>query len=72
MYFFRISASIAAAAAVISNGAKIFFAKVIATFLNRPANWLNNDPKNPPDWIILEFWALESFKSAEILLLNAC
>ena len=50
---------------------KHFFAKGIATFINGPANLLNNDPKNPPDWIILEIWALESFKSVDILLLNA-
>ena len=42
------------AAAVIPNEAKIFFAKGTATFVNGPANLLNNDPKNPPDWIILE------------------
>ena len=52
--FFSIPASIAEAAVVIPNGAKIFFAKGIAIFINRPANLLNNDPKNPPDWIILE------------------
>ena len=46
MYFyFRISASIAEAAAVIPNGAKIFFAKGIATFINGSASLLNNDPK---------------------------
>ena len=28
---------------------KHFFAKEIATFINEPANLLNNDPKNPPD-----------------------
>ena len=71
MSFFWIFASIAEAAAVIPNGAKTFFAKEIATFINRPANLLNNDPKNPLDWIILEIWAPESFKSVEILLLNA-
>ena len=49
MYFFWIPASIAEAAAVIPNGAKTFFAKGIATFTNKPANLLNNDPKNPPD-----------------------
>ena len=36
---------------------KHFFAKGIATFINGPANLLNNDPKNPPDWIISEIWA---------------
>ena len=43
------SCIIAEAAAVIPNGAKTFFAKGIATFINGPANLLNNDPKNPPD-----------------------
>ena len=64
-FFFWIPASIAEAAAVIPNGAKIFFAKGIAAFINGPANLLNNDPKNPPDWIILEIWAIESLKSVE-------
>ena len=63
LFFFWIPASIAEAAAVIPNGAKTFFAKGITTFINGPANLLNNDPKNPADWIILEIWALESFKS---------
>ena len=40
-------------------------------FINGLAILLNNDPKNPPDWIILEIWALESFKSVDILLLKA-
>ena len=57
MYFFWIPASIAEAAAVIHNGAKTFFAKRIATFIKGPANLLNKDPKNPPDWIILEIYA---------------
>ena len=51
MYFFSIPASIAEVATVIPNRAKTFFAKGIATFINGPANLLNNDP---PDWIILE------------------
>ena len=38
MYFFFIPALIAEAAAVIPNGAKIFFAKGTATFINGPAN----------------------------------
>ena len=50
--FFWITASIAEAAAVISNGTKILFAKGTATFINWPINLLNNDPKNPPDNII--------------------
>ena len=48
------SASIAYAAAVIPNRAKMFFAKETSTFINGPAILLNNDPKNPPDRIILE------------------
>ena len=52
--FFWIPASIAEAAAVIPNGAKTFFAKGIATFINGTTNLLNNDHKNPPDWVILE------------------
>ena len=71
MYFFWIPASIAEAAAIIPNGAKRFFAKGIATFIYGPANLLNNDAKNPPDWIILEIWALESFESVDILLFKA-
>ena len=31
----------------------------------------NSDPKNPPDWIILEIWALESLMSVNILLISA-
>ena len=62
MYIFWIPASIAEAAAVIPDSAKIFFAKGTATFINEPAHLLNNDPINPPDWIILEIWALESLK----------
>ena len=69
--FFWIPASIAEAAAVIRNGGKTFFVKGIAIFINGPANLLYNDPKNPPDWIILEIWALESFKSVAILLQKA-
>ena len=50
--FFWIPASIAEAAVVIPNGAKTFFARGTANFINGPANLLNDDPKNPPDWII--------------------
>ena len=49
MLFFLTPASIAEAAAVIPNGAKIFFAKETVTFINGPFNLLNNDTKNPPD-----------------------
>ena len=48
-FFFLIPASIAEAAAVIPNVAKIFSAKGTPTFVSGPANLLNNDPKNPPD-----------------------
>ena len=47
---------------------KTFFAKGTATFINGPASLLNNDPKNLP---VLEIWALESFKSVDMFLLNA-
>ena len=47
--FFWIPASIAEAAAVIPNGAKIFFAKGTGTFINEPAILLKNEPENPPD-----------------------
>ena len=50
---------------------KYFFARGTATFVNGSADLLNNDPKNLPDWIILEIWALESIKSVNPLLLNA-
>ena len=63
--FFWVYALIAEASAVIPNGAKIFFAKGTATFINGPANLLNTDPKNHPDWIILEIWAVESFMSVD-------
>ena len=26
--------------------------------MNGPAILLNNEPENPPDWIILDIWAL--------------
>ena len=48
--FFLIPASVAEAAAVTPNGAKTFFAKRIATFINEPANLLNNNLKNPLDY----------------------
>ena len=49
MYFFKIPASIAEAAALIPNGSKIVFAKGTVNLSNRPGNLLNNDPKNYPD-----------------------
>ena len=49
MFFFLIPVLIAEAVALIPNGAKTFFAKRTAIFINGPAILLNNDPKNPPD-----------------------
>ena len=47
--FYWISALFSEAAAVISNGAKIFLAKGTATFINGPVILLNNEPKNLSD-----------------------
>ena len=52
--FFRIPASISKAAAVIPNSALTFFTEGTAIFINGPANLLNNDPKNPRDYTMLE------------------
>ena len=49
--FFYILPSIADIAAVKPNGANTFLANGIATFINGPANLLNNLTKNPPDCI---------------------
>ena len=49
MYFLLNPASIARATAAIPNGDKMVFAKGTATFINGPANLLNNYLKNPPD-----------------------
>ena len=46
---------------------KYFFADGTATFINGPANLLNNAPKNAPGWNILDIWVLESFISVDIL-----
>ena len=51
MYLFCILPSIADIAAVKPNGANTFLASGIATFINGPANLLNNLPKNHPDCI---------------------
>ena len=45
MYFFLIPVSNVEVAAVNPNGAKTFFAKRTAIFINGPANLLNKDPK---------------------------
>ena len=47
--FFCIFPSIADIAAVKPNGGNTFLANGNATFINGPANLLNNLPKNPPD-----------------------
>ena len=71
MNFFWILSSIADIAAVKPNGASTFLATDIATFINGPANLLNNLPKNPPDCINFFICALLNFKSVVILLFIA-
>ena len=51
MNFFCILPPIADIAAVKPNGANTFLANGITTFINGPANLLNNLTKNPPDCI---------------------
>ena len=51
MYLFCILPSIGDITAVKPNGANTFLANGIATFINGPANLLNNLPKSPPDCI---------------------
>ena len=51
---FEFLQSIAEVAAVIPNGAKIFFVYGTGAFINVPAILINNDLKNPPDCIILD------------------
>ena len=58
--FFWIPLSIAEAAAVIPNWAKICFANATSTFNKRPVILLNNESKNPPNWIILDFCVVGS------------
>ena len=70
VFFFWIPVSIAEAAAVTLNGAKIFFANGTVTFINGLI-LLNNEPKDPPDWLILDIWVLENFISVEILFSSA-
>ena len=52
--YFGIPASNAEAAAVIPYGAKMVFANETANFINGPASLLNNEHRNPLDWIILD------------------
>ena len=49
---------------------KYVFANRTATFINIPANLLNNEPKNSPDWVILDIWGLDNFKFVEMLFSN--
>ena len=58
-------------AAVKPNGANTFLANGNATFINGPANLLNNLPKNPPDCIIFFISVLLNFISVAELLLRA-
>ena len=51
MYLFCILPSIADIAAVKRNGANTFSPNGNATFINEPANLLNNLSKNPPDYV---------------------
>ena len=58
-------------AAVKPNGANTFLANANATFINGPANLLNNLPKKPPDCINFFIYALLNFISVAKLLLIA-
>ena len=73
--FLCIPASAADAAAVNPKGIKTLLANGLITFVinGNPvfSNGPSNLPKHLPDLIILEIWALESFKPVDILLLNA-
>ena len=71
MYLFCILSSIADIASVKPNGANTFLANGIATFINGPANLLNNLPKSPPDCINFFICALLNFISVAKLLLKA-
>ena len=71
MNFFCILLSIADIAAIKPNGANTFLTNGIATFINGPANLLNNLPKKPPDCINFFICALLNFISVAKLLLIA-
>ena len=58
-------------AAVKPNGADTFLANGNATFINGPANLLDNLHKNPPDCIIFLICVLLNFISVAELLLKA-
>ena len=60
-YFFGIPVSMAEAAAVIPNGAKILFVKETPTFVTGPAILLNNTLKNPPDLFFFRYFSFRQF-----------
>ena len=45
--------------------------ELLLTFINGPANLLNNKPKYPPDEIILDIWVLENFISVDLFFSTA-
>ena len=52
-----------------SNPIKLSLAKGIAVFVSTFFPKLaNQEPKDPPDWVIFDIWALLSFISVDILL----
>ena len=73
--FLRIPTSAADATAVNPKEIKTVLTSGLITFFNSGnpvfSDGPSNLPKNSPHWIIFEIWALESYKSVDILLLNA-
>ena len=57
---------------LLTNPGKLPLAKGIAIFVSASFLKLRNEkPKDPPDWMILDIWALLSFISIDRLLANA-
>ena len=57
---------------MVTNPGKFYLAKGIAIFVSAFFPKLpNQEPKDPPDWIILVIWALLSFTSVDVLLAKA-
>ena len=55
-----------------TNPGKLSLAYVIAMFVSASLSKLDNQQsKGPPDWIILDIWALLTFISVDILLAKA-